>query len=154
MSAPSYSSKNYTAAADKYKALLEEYTGESGMRKASSLASNAAADASTSAGTSAYRQALAQGYSRAQAAQMGLAQGANNYNTSYSNAYNNASNMMGNKVNGYQSLLNGAQQQDVNEYNARNKKQAANMGIAMGVMQGISSALGGGSTPTGTGGTQ
>lgn len=135
MSAPSYSSANYDSAASKYKELLEQYTGEAGMKAASQSARNNAAADYEKSQAAAYRANLASGMNAGQAARLAQNTAASNYDNSYSTNYSNASAMNNAKLSGYNSLVSSAQKQDENQYNAKKDTYASNMGLVGNVLK-------------------
>lgn len=149
MSAPSYESSNYDAAAKKYQDLQDKYTGEAGYALAEKQAQNSAetvaANAGSNASAEASRAARTSGMTRGAAAAMGAAQGANAsanaYNSAYTNARAQSLQNNANTVNAQGNLLSSEMQKDTNKYNSDSAKWNAGMGIAGGVFNGIASAL-------------
>lgn len=149
MSAPSYNTSNYDAAANKYKALQDKYSGEAGWnlaeKQSQASADKIAANAGSTASAEASRAARSSGMTRGQAAAMGASQGAlaaqNSYGNAYANARSQALQNNQNTINNQTNLMNMEQQKDTNRYNSSVNKYSAGMGIAGGIFNGIAGAL-------------
>ena len=149
MSAPSYDSSNYDAAAEKYKQLQDKYTGENGWNLAQSQATESAKDVAAQSGQTAGAQAQgaarSAGMSRSKAiatgAQASGATSANAYNSAYSTGLSNSLQNNANTVNAQGNMMNSEMQKDTNEYNSKAAKWNAGMGLAGGIFNGVASAL-------------
>lgn len=155
MSAPSYSSSNYDAAAAKYEQLAKKYSETDfsiNQMTAAEQARSQAKGAAESEGAAAQNLALNAGYSRARAAQEGAAARANSYKNNYSNSYNNAygamrdnqntkMSQMGTRLNAEANLMQGAQAKDQNRYTSDSNRYGAAMGAVGGLFTGAANAL-------------
>ena len=149
MSAPSYSSSNYDAAADKYRELQEKYTGENGWNLATKQATEQAqlqsAQAGQVAGANAQGAARSAGMSRSKAIATGAqASGnttANIYNSAYNTGLSGSLQNNQNAINSQGTLMGYEQQKDTNKYNSDSNRYGAAMGAVGGVFNGIASAL-------------
>lgn len=149
MAAPSYSTANYDAAANKYKELQEQYTGDAGYKKADTQAKQTAREQAVNAGSVAGAQANSaartSGMSRSKSAALASQAAANGTLNSYNNAYNSAmSNALANNqntVNAQSQLMQTETQKDTNIYNGEANKWGAGMGVVGGIFNGAANAL-------------
>ena len=144
MAAPEYSSASYDAAANKYRELQSEYTGDTGFKKADTQAKQTATEQAVNAGSIAGSQAASAartaGMSRSKSAALASQAAANGTLNSYNNAYNsamaNSLNNNQNAVNSQSQLMQLEQQKDTNRYNSEANKWGAGMGVV-----GVANAL-------------
>lgn len=149
MAAPEYSSASYDAAANKYRELQSEYTGETGYKKADTQAKQTATEQAVNAGSIAGSQAASAartaGMSRSKSAALASQAAANGTLNSYNNAYNsamaNSLNNNQNAVNSQSQLMQLEQQKDTNRYNSAANKWGAGMGVVGGAFNGVANAL-------------
>lgn len=149
MSAPSYDSSNYDAAAKKYKTLQDKYTGESGWNLATNQAETAArkqsAQAGNVAGASAQGAARSAGMSRSKAIATGAQAAGSSALQTYGNSYN--SNLSGalqnnsNTLNAQGNLMDAERQKDTNNYNSEAAKWSGTMSAIGGAWNGVASAV-------------